>query len=125
MVFYGRYNMNILKKAKKIEEELAKSSFLYLGTIFIENGSIKFKSRQKARKFLVLFLLMESTAGTNCSCLELCQTYMKIRKFISCKRIIYSEDLPILAPRSHADKELVKVEYTHINKICTYKRICI
>ncbi|MCI8965843.1 MAG: hypothetical protein HFJ43_05845 [Clostridia bacterium] len=116
--------MDILRKAEKIEVELAKNSFLHLGTIFIENGSIKFKSRKEARKFLTLFLLLECTAGTNCSYPELWQTYQKIRKIVR-KRIIYSEDLPVLPPRKHADKELMNVEYSKLYKVCTYKRICI
>ncbi len=111
--------MNTVIKAKKIEAELAK--ILPLGIQFIDNGYIKFSSRHKAKEFLVLFLLLESVAGTNYSYLDLWQNYQKIKKVVQKNTIIYSENLPIL--RNHEDKELVDVEYTRMYKVCTYKRV--
>lgn len=79
------------------------------GCCFRNKGEITFPSHEKAKDFLIKFLVLETTAGVNYTDEEVLNAYKTILHLVNTEKEISSSILPYHQAKAKPDKEVLYI----------------
>ncbi len=103
-----------------LNSEINNFRFHLRGDNFIKTAKIELASPEETRDFLAKFFLTECVSGVNYSEEDLKNTFEQIQRLMEIGFPIWSEDLPVLPPKTHEQKSLIDVKYYIINEAVQY-----